>query len=117
MGPPVEDWWRAGTGTAECTNHPVAPLLAPGAGSTVGPRGASALPAGHNWHFVQVQESVLSFTTPSRRLLWTWASLCVVVVAVLAVLVRLDGLGGMDKRLGDAAFYWTAPKDLPRRRS
>jgi len=54
----------------------------------------------------------LSFTTPSRRLLWTWASLCVVVVAVLAVLVRLDGLGGMDKRLGDAAFYWTAPKDL-----
>ena len=47
----------------------------------------------------------------TRRALWVWAALCALVVAVLAVLVQYDVLGGVDERLGEAAYLWTEPQD------
>ncbi|MGA9749711.1 MAG: diacylglycerol kinase family protein [Nocardioides sp.] len=50
----------------------------------------------------------MTFTRSTRRAMTVWAVLCVLTVAVLAVLLRLEALGGMDERLGDAAYTWAA---------
>jgi len=50
-------------------------------------------------------------TARNRRALWAWAVLCALVVAVLAVVVHYDLLGGVDEQVGDAAFDWTAAQD------
>ncbi len=53
----------------------------------------------------------MPLTARTRRALWAWAVLCALVVAVLAVVVHYDLLGGVDEQVGDAAFDWTAAQD------
>ena len=53
----------------------------------------------------------MPITAYQRRVLWTCAVLCAALVAVLAVLVHYDALGGVDEGIGAVAFDWTAPQD------
>ncbi len=53
----------------------------------------------------------MPFSARSRRVLWTWAVLCALLVAVLAVLVEYDALGTVDEEVGDTAYRWAASRD------